>query len=259
MGSAAGIVRLVEREAHVARRLWRSTVVHSVVNPLLFLLGLGVGLGGLVDERAGAVEGLSYLHFVAPGLLAATAMQMGSAGSLWPIMSGTRWMRYFHGMVATPISPADVHLGYVVWVALRAAAASAVFIVVAALCGGVPSAWGVLGILGAVLTAAAFAAPLSAYAATQQTDVTFAVIMRLGVTPMFLFSGTFFPLAQLPAVLRPVAWVSPLWHGVELCRAATTGGGLPLRSFVVHLGVLAAYIAAGLWWGARTFRKNLAA
>jgi lipooligosaccharide transport system permease protein len=82
-------------------------------------------------------------------------------------------------------------------------------------------------------------------------------VMRLGIIPLFLFSGTFFPLEQLPAGLRPVAWVTPLWHGVELCRGLTTGeAGLAALG---HVAVLAAFVAVGSWWGRMTFTRRLAA
>ena len=95
--------------------------------------------------------------------------------------------------------------------------------VVGAILGGVPSWWGVLAIPAAVLGASVFAAALNAYSVTQESDVPFAVIMRIGLFPLFLFSGTFFPISRLPDWLQPVSWLSPLWHAVELCRAATTG------------------------------------
>ncbi|MDQ1439294.1 MAG: lipooligosaccharide transport system permease protein [Acidimicrobiaceae bacterium] len=259
--SGAGVLRVVEREATVYRRLWRASVFSSFVTPVLFLAGIGVGLGGLVDERAGRVQGLSYLVFVTPGLLAGTAMQVGAGGSLWQIMAGTKWMRFFHGIVATPVTATGVYGGYLIWLAVRTAMSCAAFLLVAAVLGGVPSWWAVLALPAAVLTAAAFAAPLCAFSATQETDLSFPLVIRLGVTPLFLFSATFFPLAQLPSWLRPAAWVSPLWHGVELCRAATTGraalGGGPAR-LVVHVVVLVVLIACGAAWGTRTFTRRLA-
>ncbi|MDQ1445200.1 MAG: lipooligosaccharide transport system ATP-binding protein [Acidimicrobiaceae bacterium] len=264
--SGAGVLRVVEREATVYRRLWRASVFSSFVTPVLFLAGIGVGLGGLVDERAGRVQGLSYLVFVTPGLLAGTAMQVGAGGSLWQIMAGTKWTRFFHGIVATPVTATGVYGGYLIWLAVRTAMSCAAFLLVAAVLGGVPSWWAVLALpaavlTAAVLTAAAFAAPLCAFSATQETDLSFPLVIRLGVTPLFLFSATFFPLAQLPSWLRPAAWVSPLWHGVELCRAATTGraalGGGPAR-LVVHVVVLVVLIACGAAWGTRTFTRRLA-
>jgi lipooligosaccharide transport system permease protein len=131
------------------------------------------------------------------------------------------------------------------------------FLAVAALLGGIPSWWGLLAVPAAVLCACAFAALLSAFASTQETDASFPVIMRLGVVPLFLFSGTFFPIEQLPAALRPLAVASPLWHGVELCRMATTGS-ISWVPAAGHLAVLVAVTAAGAWWGMRTFGRKLA-
>jgi lipooligosaccharide transport system permease protein len=246
----------VEREARVYRRLWRGSAFSSLLLPLLFLAAMGVGLGGLVDERTSGVSGLSYLHFVTPGLLAAAAMQEAAAQALWPIMAGHKWIKFHYGMVATPLRPTDVYGGTILWISIRALISATIFLVVAALLGGVASPWGVLAIPAAVLCAAAFAAPLAAFAATQDTDLRFPLIMRLGVLPLFLFSATFFPLSQLPGWLQPVAVLSPLWHGVELCRDATTGDFRPLAD-LAHVAALAACITAGALWGSRTFTERL--
>lgn len=253
-----GALLVVEREARIQRRMWRGNAFSLFVGPLLFLGAMGLGLGGLVDERTGDVEGLTYLAFVTPGLLAAAAMILGSAESLWPTMAGFKWMRYFHAMAASPLTPGDVVTGRLLWAALRQAVAAAVFLVVATALGGVLSPWAVLAVPASVLVALAFAAPLTAWAATRETDQPFLVVMRVGIQPLFLFSGTFFPVAQLPDALEALALVSPLWHGVELCRAATTGHGDP-AALVVHVAVLVAFAAAGWWWGLRTFARGLAA
>jgi lipooligosaccharide transport system permease protein len=249
--------RIVEREAQVYRRLWYGSVFSSFLVPVLFLAAMGVGLGGLVDEQQRSVGGVDYLAFVTPGLLAAMAMQLAAGNSLWPVMAGTKWIRFYHAVVATPVSAADVYGGYVIWRALREAAAAGAFLIVAALLGGVPSWWGLLALPFATLTATAFTAPLVAFAATQDTDVSFPMIIRLVVMPLFLFSGTFFPVSQLPGWLQPAAVFSPLWHGVELCRDATTGD-FAIGPDVVHVVVLAAIIAVGWRWGERTFTKKLA-
>jgi lipooligosaccharide transport system permease protein len=251
------MLRVVEREARVFQRLWRSSVYSSLVTPVLFLAAIGLGLGGLVDEHRGAVEGLSYLEFVAPGLLAASAMQTAAAESLWPVMAGTKWVRTFHAIVATPVGPGDVYGGFVTWAAVRVGISAIGFLLVAALLGGVPSLWGVLAVPAAVLCGAAFAAPLAAFAATQQVDVAFPLILRLGIMPLFLFSGTFFPIEQLPGWLQPMAAVSPLWHAVELCRGATTGSIVGAWA-LVHVAVLAGCTAAGWQWGLRSFTRKLA-
>lgn len=257
MALATDVGRIVEREFWVYRRLWRSSLFTSIVSPLLFLLGIGVGLGGVIDERTSSVDGMSYLAFVAPGLLAASAMQMAGMNSLWPVMAGTTWSRFFHGIVATPVSAPGLFGGYVGWLGIRAAQQAIVFLACAALLGGVSSWWAVLAVPAAVLTALAFASVLAAYAATQQMDLTFPLVYRLGMMPLFMFSETFFPLEQLPEWLRPVAWISPLWHGVELCRAATTGTVPSWGRMLVHVVVLLGVVAAGWAWGTRTFTRRL--
>lgn len=254
MGPPA-LLRVVERELLVFRRLWRTSLGSAFLSPLLFLAAMGIGLGGMVDERTGDVDGLPYLAFVAPGLLAASAMQLAAGESLWRILAGLRWMGSFKAMVATPVGPGDVYGGAVAWTCARAGMSAAAFLAVAALLGAVPSPWAVLALPATVLCAAAFAAPLTAYTATQESDASFPVILRFGIVPLFLFSGTFFPVGELPGWLRPAVALSPLWHGVELCRAATTGtaGG----GAVAHVAVLAAVTAAGWRWGTRTFARRL--
>jgi lipooligosaccharide transport system permease protein len=251
-------LRVVEREARVFRRLWRGSVFTGLVSPILYLAAMGVGLGGLVDAGSGHLEGVNYLAFVTPGLLAASAMQGAAGESLWPVMAGTKWSRFFHGVVATPVRPSDLYVGFVLWTAVRAAIFSTGFLAVGAVLGGVPSPWGALALPAAVLGATAFAAPLTAFSATQDIDLAFPLIMRLGVIPLFLFSGTFFPVSQLPGWLQPVAALSPLWHAVQLCRSATTGTFRPGPA-LVHVAVLVAFIAAGAAWGVRTFTRRLSA
>jgi lipooligosaccharide transport system permease protein len=250
--------RVVEHQVAIFRRFWRGSLTFYVLNPLLFLVAMGVGLGGLIEERTASVGGVPYLTFVAAGLLAASAMLGATAESLWPIMAGTKWVRTFHAMVATPLRPADVYTGIVAWTTARAAVGASIFLAVAAVLGAVPSPWGVAAVPAAALCAAAFAAPLTAFSGGQETDARFPLIMRLGVMPLFLFSGTFFAVSQLPAAIRPLAWVSPLWHAVELARAATTGD-IELLPAAGHVAFLAACITAGWMWGTRVYTRRLAA
>ena len=255
---ALPMLRVAEREARVWAHFWHTAALTGILMPLLFLGAMGLGLGGLVDENRGTVEGVEYLVFVAPGILAATALQAASGNALWPVMGGMKWARTFHAAAATPLSPGQVYGGYLTWIAVRLALNSALFVVVAALLGAVPSLWGVLAVPAAALGGVAFAAPVIAYSAGRDSDVTFPVIMRVAVMPMFLFSGTFFPVAQLPDWLEPLARISPLWHAVELCRGATTGS-LSVAGALGHTGFLAAVVALGCWWGVRTFEARLAA
>ena len=250
------MVRVVEREFQVYRRLWRGVAFSMFLSPLLFLAAMGVGLGGLIDESSGDVAGVSYLEFVAPGLLVASAVQLAAGEALWPVVAGVKWIRMYHGMVATPIRAADVFGGFVLWQTIRTMLGATVFLFVAALLGAIPSAWGVLAIPAAGLTAAAFCAPLAAFSVMQETDFRFPVIMRLGILPLFLFSGTFFPIDELPNWLEPLAVLSPLWHGVELARRATTADW-SLLPVVGHVAFLVAIVAAGWCVGTRTFTRRL--
>jgi lipooligosaccharide transport system permease protein len=192
--------------------------------------------------------------------MAATALQNATGESLWPVMAGFKWMRFYHGMVASPMTPGDVYIGNLAWIAIRLAMTATSFLIVATLLGAVVSPWGVLAIPAAVLGALSFSSILTAFAATQETDHNFALILRFLMLPMFLFSGTFFPVSQLPAVLRPFAWISPLWHSVELCRDATTGTVGPggALGVLAHIAVLGAYLLVGVVWGLRTFKGRLA-
>jgi len=118
------------------------------------------------------------------------------------------------------------------------------------------SFWAVVALPFAVLSSLAFAAPLGAFTATQETDFRFPLIMRLGIMPLFLFSGTFFPTEQLPDAVEPIVWLSPLWHGIELCRGATTGT-INVAMSTIHVFVLIMITAVGAQLGARAFQRRL--
>jgi len=260
-GFRSGVRHFVEREALIYRRLWRGVVFTQFVQPTLYLLAMGVGVGGMIAASGNTVDGLSYLEFVAPGLMAATTLQTATGEALWPVLAGFKWMGFYHAMAASPMRPSEVFTGIVAWLAIRLSFGAAAFLAVATVLGAVLSPWGLLAIPAAVLCALALSAPLAAFASTQDTDSRFALVLRFITLPMFLFSATFFPLDQLPVYLRPLAWVSPLWHGVELCRDATTGswGAAGLLGVALHLAVLLAYVTFGFVWGFRSFTRRLTA
>lgn len=239
---------------------WRGSVVSTVLFPVLFLASMGLGLGTLVNStsggRAGGVEGLPYLVFLAPGLLAATAMQTGVGEATYPVMGAIKWIRTYHAMLATPLGVLDVLIGHLLYIATRVLVGSAVFLAVMALFGAVRSPWAVLAIPAAALTGMAFAAPIAAYSATIKNDAGFAALMRFVVTPLFMFGGVFFPVTQLPPVFEQLAYVTPLWHGVALCRQLAlgelTGSTLP------HVAYLAVWVLAGSVLAARAYQRKLA-
>ena len=218
---------------------------------------MGVGLGALVDDSGSRdLGGLDYLAFITPGVLVAAAAQGATGNSLWPVTAGHRWLGFHYAQVATEMSAGDVYGGTVAWTAIRSFLQATVVLGAGALLGGVTSGWGVLAVPVAALTAAAFAAPFTAFAATQDSDLSFDPILRVVIGPLYLFSGTLFPIEQLPAAIQAVAKVFPLWHGVELARAATTGSAEG-TAVAAHLGVLGAYVVAGWWWGLRSFARRL--
>jgi lipooligosaccharide transport system permease protein len=237
---------------HRYRRTWRGTVVISVANPLLFVAALGFGLGHLVDQRATAsLDGRPYLNFIAPGLLAASAMQTAFLETAGNVFQSSRPRGNYRAAITTPMTPADILTGHLLWVAARIALASAAIIVVITAFGAVPPARTGLLLVYAVLTGLAFATPVSAYATTANRPAKLTSIFRFVILPLYMFSGTFFPAEQLPAWLHPLLWISPLWHGSELCRF--TGHAW------LHLLVLTAVIVAGYAAGRRTYARSLTA
>lgn len=241
------------------RRTFRASIFTSFLSPVLFLTAMGLGLGSYVSDSAiDDIGGVSYLVFLAPGLLAATAMQSASFEATFPIMGGLIWTRIFHAMYATPISPRDIAIGNLLWIGARLILISTVFTLVIVLFGAAESPLVVLAIPAATLTGLAFAAPIAAFSATQKTPERFAAIFRFGITPLFLFSGTFFPLESLPEAVRPLAWITPLYHGGALTRGLSLGTLLedPLLA-AIHVLVLVACIVVGAWAMIRTIERRL--
>jgi lipooligosaccharide transport system permease protein len=239
------------------RRTWRGSIYSSVLNPLLFLGAIGLGLGTLVNAhgRTG-LGGVSYLVFLTPGLLAASAMQTGVGDATYPVFGSVKWNKTYQAAVASPLRPADIFHGHLLFVTMRLSMNAVVFLAVAAALGGVHSRWALAALPVAVLTGLAFAAPIEAWAVTRTKDTSFAVIYRFGMIPLFLFSGTFFPITQLPGWLRPLAYITPLWHGVSLCRALSLGIAHP-GGASVHVAYLTAVTMAGVLAGNRTYRRRL--
>ncbi len=235
---------------------WRGSVASTVLFPVFYLAALGVGVGHLVSGYAGLVQGQTYLHFIAPSLLATTCMQLGEGESLWPVLAAVKWIRSYHAAVSTPLEPEDILVGKLSWVASRAFATGVVYTVVIGLFGALHSWWSLTLPFIGVLIAVAFSAPLVAYAARVQSDGSFIVIYRFAFVPMFLFSATFFPVSAYPGYLRPLVQLVPLYHGVALARAAAFGEG-SWSAIVAHLAFLLAMVIVGVAWGRHTLRRRL--
>lgn len=233
---------------------WKGSVFSSFLLPVMFLLGLGLSLGSYVDSRD--VLGVPYADFIAPGLLASTALQIAVSEAAWPILSGFQWVRTYHAMRASPLRPRDIVGGEILWIWLRVATSALGFLIVLALFGVVRTPAGLLTLPAVLLLAVAACAPVLAYSATVTSDNWFAVLIRFAVIPMTLFAGVFFPVEQLPLVARWVAYASPLWHGVELCRAASLSTPTAI-GWLGHTAYLVAWAAAGYLLASRRFTRRL--
>ncbi|MFO7573492.1 MAG: ABC transporter permease [Gaiellaceae bacterium] len=238
------------------RRVWRGTIVSSVATPIFFLLALGVGLGVFVDRAADLPGDVSYLAFVAPGLLAGAAMQVAAFESSWPTLSAIKWTRQYHAMLATPLRVGDIVAGHQGFIAMRLLMTSFVYLVVITAFGAVESPLAVLTIPVGVLVGLAFSAPLAAWAARTESDASFVAIFRFVILPMFLFSGIFFPIGQLPRAFELAAHLTPLWHGVTLCRQLTLGD-VAHWSAAYHLAFLLVWVAGGFALAYWSFRRRL--
>jgi lipooligosaccharide transport system permease protein len=255
MSSVTLAVRPLEFFLTQYRRIWRGSAISTVVTPVVYLLALGVGLGTFVNRSANLPEGISYLEFVAPGLMAATAMQLASFESSWPVLSAIKWDRQYHAMLASPLRVRDVMLGHQAYFALRMLLTATIYFVVIVAFGAVESPLGVLAIPVTVLVGLAFTGPIAAWAAHTQSEASFVAIFRFIILPMFLFSGTFFPITSLPTVLEFVAWLTPLWHGVTLCRDLTLG--TTSVDDLLHVLYLLGVVTAGLFAARFTYRRRL--
>jgi lipooligosaccharide transport system permease protein len=239
------------------RRTWRSSVWSSVLGPLFYLGAMGYGLGSLVDKNGTApLGGVPYVEFVAPAVLAVQAMNSGLSNALYPVFGGIHWNRIYLAARATVLRPGDIFRGHLLFITLRITMNSACFVVLMAAFGLIRSPWAVLLLPASMLTGLTFATPCAAWAVTLDNQTPMNYPIRFGAVPLMLFSGTFFPIGQLPGWIRPVAYATPLWHGVALCRALSLGT-MDAGSAAINVGYLAAMAAIGLWLGGRAYRRRL--
>jgi lipooligosaccharide transport system permease protein len=236
-----------------------SVVLYSVGQPVAYLFAMGVGLASLVDANSeSAFGGVSYLEFVAPALLVSAAVMTASGEFSYPIMDGFKWRRVFYGPHASPLIPQQIASGHIMASTVRFLLQSVVYFVVVAMFGASPSPWGWLSAIVATVAALSFGLPLMAYAASITQDKgQFALVQRFIVMPLFLFSGTFFPLDSLPLAVRWIGWISPVWHGTELGRVFTYGMDQDPLLTITHVVYLVATATAGWVLVRRQFVKRM--
>jgi lipooligosaccharide transport system permease protein len=236
------------------RRVWRGSVFSSFVLPVMFLLGMGISVGSYVDNNGGF--GIPYVDFIAPGLLASTVFQIAVSEATYPIAAAFMWSRIYHGMRAAPLRPRDIVGGELLFISLRAGTSALGFLFVLLVAGVLHSPLAVLTLPVALLLALASCTPVLALSARITHDGMFAVLFRFVVIPATLFAGVFFPVDQMPLVARWIAYVLPLWHGVELSRGATLGVDTAL-GWAGHAGYLAIWAVGGYLLAHRAYVRRL--
>ena len=252
----AGALAVLNYDLVGYKRTWRGSAMSSFVLPVLFVLGFGISVGSLVNT--GRLGGESYLSFLVPGMIASTALQVAFGESTWPVQTKFAWIRTYHAQIAAPLAIRDLVFGDMIFLVIRVVTTSAVFLLVTSLFGAVHSWWALVVLPACGLLGVAIAAPVFAFAATVEGSTNyFAFLQRFIVIPMSLFAGVFYPVSSLPIGVQPLAWISPLWHGVEICRAATHADHGSLWALLGHVAYLLLWAVVGLWLALRQFRRRL--
>lgn len=253
---------VTEHMVRAMRAYGWTIIVGALGQPIVYLLGLGLGLAALIQAPITDAAGqqVPYLVFVAPALLMTAGIAVASEELSYPVVAGFKWRRYFYGFNASPLSSRQIAAGVVLGAAARIVLAVAGYYLFIWIFGAVPDpATGWLSIFVGVLAALAFGIPYMAYAASIEEDKgQFALVQRFIFMPMFLFSGTFYPLMTLPLWLQWIGWVSPLWHATELGRMLTYGQSEPLWLTIVHVVYLLALSIGGAIVAGRIFERRLA-
>jgi lipooligosaccharide transport system permease protein len=254
----AGAARLFDYWAIAYRRTWKGSAISSFVNPLLYVLAMGVLLGDYIAGDPDQLDGAtSYLAFIAPGLLAAQAMQTVFGEVTYPVMGMIKWQKSYFGMTASPLSVREVILGHLGFVMFRVALTCSVFVVAMAPFGVFATVWGaVLAFLVQFLVGLAFATPIYAFSAGLQNESPFALVFRLGMIPLFLFSGAFFPIENLDRWMQVLAKATPLWHGVDLTRMLTLDT-VDAGTALVHVVYLVVLAVLGWFWAVHRLTKRM--
>ena len=254
----AGAGRLLDYWAIAYKRTWKGSAISSFVNPLLYVLAMGVLLGGYVTANPAKLDGATtYLAFVAPGMVAAQAMQTVFGEVTYPVMGAIKWHKSYFGMIATPLGVREIILANLGFVLFRVGLSCGVFTLVMAPFGVFATVWGaVLAFLVQFLVALAFATPIYAFSAGLKDESPFALVFRLGMIPLFLFSGAFFPIQNLNPVMEAFAKITPLWHGVELTRMLTLER-VDAAAAAGHLAYLMVVAVAGYAWALRRLRRRM--
>ena len=253
-----GAFSVTESRILIMRKFIPVVISIAVANPTLYLIAVGLGVGKLINHHSGGVDGVKYLTFLAPALLATAAIQTAMDETVFTTIQGFKWGKVFYAMNATPLSGRQIANGVFLSAFLRTAFSTVIYGVIIDLFGGFSSQRGWLAVLVGTLAGSAFGALMLGISAwIRNDDQFFNILGRFIMMPLFLFSGTFYQLSTLPIYLRWVGWASPIWHATELGRYMTYGHHISFVMFIVHFGYLFAMLSFGLWLAYREFEKRL--
>jgi len=252
----AAVGHLFSHHAMKLRHTWWSALVSGLGSPTFFLLAIGIGLGSQISDANQAGLGTeTYLAFIGPGLLATNAMMISATEGMWPTLALLQWEGVYRALLTTPITAAELAVGHTLWIGVRATVAASCYLVVLVLFGVVNSWLALLIPLAAFLIGIAHAAPLVGLSAHMEHEGFYAIVNRVIIFPMFMFSGAFFPVSDMPAAAAWVVRLLPVWHGVELCRSLSLG--TLEASDALHLLYLMVFGACGLAFAVFRFRKHV--
>jgi len=258
---ARGAIYVAEARLRIMMKWIWMIIGIAIANPVLYLISVGIGLGGLIDKSVGpaGVDGVKYLTFLAPALLAQAAIQGAMDETVYPPIEGFKWHKTFYSMNSTPLSGAQISIGVFLAAFLRTIYTVILYFGVMWAFGALdsPKAW--LAIPTAIFAGVSFGALMQSVAAKLENEnIFFVVLGRFIMMPLFLFSGTFFPLSSMPFFLQWIGWISPLWHATELGRYLTYGHVISGTLLWAHFTILAAMLIFGLYFSVRIFTRRLA-
>ncbi|ATW28470.1 ABC transporter permease [Candidatus Formimonas warabiya] len=213
------VVRVFYRNMVVFKKTWKANIMFNFVEPVLYLWAMGFGLGTYVTQ----VNGLSYLDFLAPALIASSAMFATTYEMTYGSFTRMNFQKTFHGMVATPVSMDDVIMGEILYGTFKGVLYGMVFFAVVAMFGVVKSFWALFLPIPLALMVAVFSVLSLIWTSFAPNYDSFGYFFTLFISPMFLFAGVFFPIDNLPAGIRFLPWLTPLYHAVEVIRPLILG------------------------------------
>ena len=235
----------------VWRKLFGPSLLFNFGEPLLYLLGLGYGLGRFIGE----VEGMTYIAFLATGLLASSSMNTSTFEGLYSVYTRMVPQQTYDGMLATPVDVDDIVLGEMLWCATKGLISSTAILLVAMGLGALHGWQAWLCLPAFFLTGLCFAGPALLMSAVSRSYDFFAYYVTLIITPMYIFGGVFYPVTNLPAVAQSLVGMLPLTHAVALIRPLAAGR-MPAE-FALHVAVLSAYAVSGFYLAVVLIRRRL--